>query len=980
MGSRGDTSDNAMAECFFSTLECECLAKHRFTSHAHARTHDSYSFATSRVGTTSIRGAPPSDNAPHWRLNTCTPYHPSLPECPTTTALRNRFKFSASFDRPTVAMIARRHGRPLPGSLPVVAHAARRGDIRVDPLLVELSTAETTDIFARLRSGSQGLSAADATRRFAEHGANEMRATRAEGSLSRLVRAVKNPLVLLLAALGAVSAASGDLRAATVIAVMIFIGVVLRFVQESRADAAAAALRSMVHVTALVTRDGVQTLIPVREVVTGDIVTLSAGDMMPADLRLLVTKDLFAGQASLTGESMPVEKSSDPPTAPLPPLEMPTLCFRGTSVQSGTATAIVVAIGAATYFGQMVGSLEEQEPPSEFQKGLDGFTWLMIRLIAVMAPLVFVINGLTKHDWKEAFFFALAVAVGLTPEMLPMIFSVCLSRGAVAMSKRKVIVKHLDAIQSVGAIDILCTDKTGTLTMDAIVLERHTDVRGVESEHVIRLAYLVSHFQTGLKSVLDDAILAHEQAKVVVDEAAWTKVDEVPFDFGRRMMSVVVEAPVMSRRIVTKGAAEETIARCSAVELDGKITPIDDALRPIVRSVYESLSRDGFRVLAVASRDVAVQEKYNVADERDLVLAGFLGFLDPPKDSATAAIASLRANGVRIVVLTGDNELVTQRICAQVGVATGNMLLGPAIEAMDDSALAAVVDLPNVYARLSPGQKQRIIRALQLRGHIVGFLGDGINDAPALHAADVGLSVDSAVDIAKDSADVILLEKNLLVITDAVREGRAVFANILKYVRMGASSNFGNMFSVIGASAWLPFVPMAPIQILANNLLYDFSQLPIPTDRVDEDQLSKPKPWSLAALRRYILIIGPLSSIFDYTTFALMYFVLGARDVAHAGLFQTGWFVESLLTQTLVIYVIRTNRIPFLQSRPSWPLVMMTAGVLLVGLWLPLSPFAAALGFVALPAAYWPLLLGTVAAYLLFTQLIKMQLVRRGWL
>ncbi len=858
--------------------------------------------------------------------------------------------------------------------------AASRGDIRADPLLVELATTSPADTLARLTSRPQGLTAAEAAQRLATHGANEMRASQSEGAFARLWRAVRNPLVLLLIVLAVVSAATGDFRAATVIGVMIAVGVGLRFVQESHADAAAAALRGMVHVTTLVTRDGVPCEVPVRDVVPGDLVTLSAGDMMPADLRLISTKDLYVGQSSLTGESLPVEKSAVPPSVTLSALEMPTLCFRGTSVQSGTATAVVVATGAATYFGQMVGSLEAQEPPSEFQRGIDGFTMLMVRIIAVMAPLVFLVNGLTKHDWREAFFFALAVAVGLAPEMLPTIFSVCLSRGAVSMSKRKVIVKHLDAIQSVGAIDILCTDKTGTLTMDAIILERHCDIRGAESEHVVRLAYLVSHFQTGLKSVLDDAILAHQLAKEVVEDAAWTKVDEVPFDFSRRMMSVVVEAPSQPRRLIAKGAAEETFARCTAVELDGGIVPIDDAIRPMLRSVYESLSRDGFRVLAVASRPVVEQPKYGVADERDLVLAGFLGFLDPPKDSASAAITSLQANGVRIVVLTGDNELVTQRICAQVGLPVEHMLLGPAIEGLDDAALRAAVELPSVYARLSPGQKQRIIRALQQRGHVVGFLGDGINDAPALHTADVGISVDSAVDIAKDSADVILLEKNLMVITDAVREGRRVFANILKYVRMGASSNFGNMFSVIGASAWLPFVPMAPIQILANNLLYDFSQLPIPTDNVDEEQLAKPKPWSLTALRRYILIIGPLSSIFDYTTFALLYFVLRANDPAHAGLFQTGWFVESLMTQTLVIYVIRTNRIPFLQSRPSWPLLTVTSVVLAVGLWLPLSPFASALGFVALPAAYWPLLLGTVTAYLILTQLVKMLLVRRGWL
>ncbi len=872
-----------------------------------------------------------------------------------------------------------RHVRSPRGTLPTLAQAAR-GDIRVAPLLIELSGASPADVVARLESTTQGLTTPEAARRLLLHGANEMVATRAGGWLARLWSAVRNPLVLLLTTLGVVSAATGDLRAATVIGAMIVIGVGLRFVQESRADSAASALRAMVHVTARVTRGGVQTALPVRELVPGDLVTLSAGDMMPADLRLLSTKDLYVGQSSLTGESLPVEKSILPASSDVPPLESSTLCFRGTSVQSGAATAMVVATGASTYFGQMVGSLEAEEPPSEFQKGIDGFTWLMIRLIAVMAPLVFFINGFTKHDWNEAFFFSLAVAVGLTPEMLPMIFSVCLSRGAVAMSNRKVIVKHLDAIQSVGAIDVLCTDKTGTLTMDAIILERHCDLRGVESEHVVRLAFLVSHFQTGLTSVLDDAILAHENAKTVVQEAAWSKVDEVPFDFGRRMMSVVVEAPGQSRRIVTKGAAEETFAHCSAVELDGQVVPIDETIRPMLRTEYERLSRDGFRVLAVASRDVPVQAKYGVADESGLVLAGLLGFLDPPKDSAKAAIAALGANGVRVVVLTGDNELVTQRICAQVGVPSELMLLGPAVEAMDDVSLAAAVEAPSVFARLSPGHKQRIIRALQRRGHVVGFLGDGINDAPALHTADVGLSVESAVDIAKDSADVILLEKNLLVITDAVREGRAVFANILKYVRMGASSNFGNMFSVIGACAWLPFVPMAPIQILTNNLLYDFSQLPIPTDRVDEDQLTRPRPWSLVALRRYILIVGPLSSVFDYITFALLFFVLGARDPAHAGLFQTGWFVESLMTQTLVIYVIRTNRIPFLQSMPSWPLVAATTAVLSVGLWLPFSPFASALGFVTLPAAYWPMLIGIVTSYLLLTQLVKTLFVRRAWL
>ncbi len=853
-------------------------------------------------------------------------------------------------------------------------------DIRVAPVLAEVATLPVDAVYAKLDSAVAGLTPAEAQRRLIAVGANEMVGRGAVGWMPRLWRAIRNPLVLLLASLGIVSALTGDVRAAGVIAVMIAVGVGLRFVQESRADSAAAALKAMVHITTRVTRAGVAQEIPVREVVPGDVITLSAGDMMPADMRLVAAKDLYVGQSSLTGESLPVEKSATPATIAVSPLEAPTLCFRGTSVQSGTATAVVVATGAATYFGQMVGALEAEEPPSSFQRGIDSFTWLMIRLIAIMAPLVFLINGFTKHDWKEAFFFALAVAVGLTPEMLPMIFSVCLSRGAVSMSKRKVIVKHLDAIQNLGAIDILCTDKTGTLTMDAIILERHCDMSGAESERVLHLAYLVSHFQTGLASALDDAILAHDLETQLVTSRGAIKVDEVPFDFTRRLMSVVVDGAETGRLLITKGAPEETFAKCTHVEQQGKAVPIDATIAPHMRAEYEALSRDGFRVLAIASRTVPTQSTYGVADEQGLTLAGFVGFLDPPKESATPAIASLGANGVRVVILTGDNELVTRRICTQVGVNTDSLMLGPAIDALTDDALAIAAEQTSVFARLTPGHKQRIIRALQSRGHVVGFLGDGINDAPALHTADVGLSVDSAVDIAKDSADVILLEKSLLVITDAVREGRAVFANILKYIRMGASSNFGNMFSVIGASAWLPFMPMAPIQILTNNLLYDFSQLPIPTDQVDVEQIAMPRPWSMSALRRYILCIGPLSSIFDYTTFALLYFVLGANDKAHTALFQTGWFVESLLTQTLVIHVIRTNKIPFFQSLPSWQLLATTSLVLAVGLWLPISPFASALGFVALPAAYWPLLIGTVAAYLLLTQFVKMWLVRRNWI
>src|SRR6266487_3073560 len=557
----------------------------------------------------------------------------------------------------------------------------------------------------------------------------------------------------------------------------------------------------------------------------------------------------------------------------------------------------------------------------------------MIRFIAVMVPLVFVINGLTKHDWKEAFFFAVAVAVGLTPEMLPMIVSVCLSRGALTMSGKKVIVKRLNAIQNLGAMDVLCTDKTGTLTQDRVILERHCDVARNEDDAVLALAYLNSHFQTGLKNVLDRAVLAHHEVHHEVSIPDWRKVDELPFDFSRRLMSVVVETPEGVHRLICKGAPEEVFKRCTRFVLDGEVSPVDDVLIEDLREEHESLSRDGFRVLALAYRDFEPRQSYAKDDESDLVLAGYVAFLDPPKDTALAAVRALGARGVAVKILTGDNDLVSRKICQAVGIPTD--------------------------------------RVLQERRHVVGFLGDGINDSPALRASDVGISVDTAVDIAKEAADIILLEKSLLVVEDGVVEGRKVFCNILKYVRMGASSNFGNMFSVLGASAILPFVPMAPIQILTNNLLYDVSQLPIPTDDVDPEQIAAPRPWSMHDLTRFILCIGPCSSVFDYTTYCIMLYVFGCWDPARASLFQTGWFVESLLTQTLIILVIRTNRIPFLQSRASVALSATTVGIMLVGVWLPSSPLAPALRLTHLPHLYWPLLAVTLLAYVALTQVVK---------
>jgi P-type Mg2+ transporter len=695
----------------------------------------------------------------------------------------------------------------------------------------------------------------------------------------------------------------------------------------------------------------------------------------------LSCRDLFITQASLTGESLPVEKFEkvEEPGEPSA-LEFKNLCFLGTAVESGTATAVVVETGKRTYLGTIASTLVGEPVQTSFDRGVSHFTWLMIRFIAVMVPLVFVINGLTKHDWKEAFFFAMAVAVGLTPEMLPMIVGVCLSRGAMLMSGKKVIVKRLNSIQNLGAMDVLCTDKTGTLTQDHVVLLRHCDVAGNEDSGVLTLAYLNSHFQTGLKNVLDRAVLEHQEVHREVSVPGWRKVDEIPFDFSRRLMSVVVETPQGIHRLICKGAPEEVFQRCSQFELDKEVQPIEAVLINDLREEYESLSRDGFRVLALAYRDFEPRHSYSKDDESKMILAGYVAFLDPPKETAGKAVAALGARGVAVKILTGDNDLVARKICQQVGIPTEEVLLGSEVEKMSDAELGEAAERITLFARITPGHKQRVIQVLQDRKHVVGFLGDGINDSPALRASDVGISVDTAVDIAKEAADVILLEKSLMVLGQGVEEGRKVFCNILKYVRMGASSNFGNMFSVLGASVFLPFVPMAPIQILTNNLLYDFSQVPIPTDDVDIEQIATPRPWSMSEITRFILFIGPCSSVFDYTTYLMMLYVFHCWDPGRASLFQTGWFVESLLTQTLIIHVIRTNRIPWLQSRASPALMTTTAAVMLVGLWLPVSPLGPALRFTPLPHLYWPLLVATLLAYMVLTQGVKVWLLRRHWL
>ena len=853
--------------------------------------------------------------------------------------------------------------------------------IRVSPIVAELARSEIDEVFTRLRTSRNGLAQADAQERLVESGPNLIASEKQRGWLWRLFTASRNLLVILLAVLAAISFATGDFRAGTVMVVMVILGVGLRFVQESRADAAAAKLKAMIHVTAAVVRDGQTAEIQLRELVPGDKVQLSAGNMIPADVRVIAAKDLFVAQAALTGESLPVEKfEAREARTDISPLEFANICFLGTSVESGSATAVVVATGAKTYFGKMASSIIGQETETSFDRGVHRFTLLMIQFMVVMVPLVFLINGLTKGNWREAFFFSVAVAVGLTPEMLPMIVSVCLSKGAMAMSKKKVIVKRLSSIQNFGAMDVLCTDKTGTLTLDRVILERYCDVMQKENEEVLLDAYLIAHFQTGLKNVLDRAVLKYRELheKFLIEDHR--KIDEIPFDFSRRMMSVVVEAPDKTRRILTKGAPESVFPRCSFYELEDEVYEMEPVLVGDLMEQYQELSADGFRVLAVAYKDVATRPTYSKDDESDLVLKGYVAFLDPPKDTAAQAIEALKKIGVTVKVLTGDNDLVTRKVCHEVGISTATVLLGTKLESMSDDQLAEAVESAHVFARLSPAHKQRIIRALQQKRHVVGFMGDGINDAPALRAADVGISVDSGVDIAKESASVILLEKNLMVLEEGVIEGRKVFVNILKYIRMGASSNFGNMFSVLGASAFLPFVPMAPLQVLTNNLLYDFSQVPIPTDSVGPEETAKPRPWHIGEITKFILLIGPVSSIFDYTTYFVMLYVFDARDPSKASLFQTGWFVESLMTQTLIIHVIRTKKIPFIQGRASWPLTVTTVIIMSIGMWLPYSPFAAALGFVHLPPLYWPLLFLTLLCYVVLTQMVKMWLIRKTWL
>jgi P-type Mg2+ transporter len=817
------------------------------------------------------------------------------------------------------------------------------------------ATAAIAALFRELASSESGLTAIDAARRLAQYGSNEPAPPRHAGPLLQFLHFCVNPLVLILLIASVAAALVGETTDAAIIATVVIVSVVLNFFQAYRSERAVMRLRQQVAPTATVLRSGAWIEMPRREVVPGDIVRLSAGDLVPADARLITSRDLHVQEAALTGESMPVEKEASGVPSPSDSTQSAgDRVFLGTSVVSGTATALVFATGPRTEFGQIAERLAARPPETEFARGAREFGVLIMRTVFFLVLFILLVNLSLGRNAFESLLFAVALAVGLTPEFLPMITTVTLSMGAVRMARKHVIVKHLDAIENFGSIDVLCSDKTGTLTAGQMRLDRSLDPFGALSDRAGALAYLNSLFETGIKSPLDTALLASSKP---ADADDYRKLDEIPFDFERRRLSIVVESK-QGRVMITKGAPETVLPVCASYELDRSRRPFDDAARARCLDTFRALSAEGFRMLAVAFRPVEAPGSFTASDERGLVLAGFLTFLDPPRPDSAKSIAALRADGVKIKILTGDNELVTRHVCTQVGIESGRVVMGEEIERIGDAALGHIAEQTDVFARVSPARKNRIIIALKRRKHVVGFLGDGINDAPSLHAADVGISVAGAVDVAKDAADIILLEPGLAILHNGIIEGRKAFGNVLKYLLMGTSSNFGNMFSMAGATVFLPFLPMLPTQILLNNFLYDLAQITIPTDNVDPIYIRKPQHWNVAIIRNFMLIIGPISSLYDFLTFYFLLHFFHATEV----LFHTGWFVESLATQTLVLFVIRTARAPW-TNRPSVPLAVTTLVSVLLGILLPFSRFARGLGFARLPGAYFVFLVFATATY-----------------
>jgi len=861
------------------------------------------------------------------------------------------------------------------------------------------ATQPAKSVYSYLQTTRLGLTRAEVEDRQLTYGKNEVVHEQKKNPFIVFIKTFINPFIGVLTGLAVISLVIDVLMAepgeqewtgVVIIAVMVVCSAILRFWQEWKANEATDSLMKMVKNTCLVKRAGSgEEELDITELVPGDIVFLAAGDMIPADLRIIESKDLFISQASLTGESEPIEKFPEVKEKQYRKgsiVELDNICYMGSTVISGAAQGIVFETGNRTFLGTIARNLTGHRATTAFDKGISKVSLLLIRFMLVMVPFVFFINGFTKGDWFEAFIFAISVAVGLTPEMLPMIVTANLSKGALSMSKKKTIVKNLNAIQNFGAMNILCTDKTGTLTCDKIVLEKYINADGSndESKRILRHAYFNSYFQTGLKNLMDKAILSHvKELKLEHLKDAYTKVDEIPFDFIRRRMSVVIEDKQGKRQIITKGAVEEMLSICSHTEFNGEVQSLTDKLKVKAQKISEEMNRKGMRVLAVAQKSyIEKAGNFSVSDEKEMVLIGFLAFLDPPKPSAAEAIKQLHEYGVEVKILSGDNDIVVKAIGRQVGIDTSYSLTGPDIENMDEATLKERVKTTTCFSKLTPLQKTQIISILQEQENTVGFLGDGINDAAALRQSDIGISVDSAVDIAKESADIILLEKDLMVLEDGVLEGRKTFGNINKYIKMTASSNFGNMFSVMFASAFLPFLPMMPIHLLIQNLLYDISQTTIPFDRMDPEFLRKPRKWDASDLKRFMIYIGPISSIFDIVTYLVMWHVFGCNSPEHQSLFQSGWFIEGLLSQTLIVHMIRTRKIPFIQSRATWPVIGMTTLVMVIGIVIPFTSFGASIGLQALPLSYFPWLVGILLSYCVLTQLVKNWYIRKfsGWL
>lgn len=868
--------------------------------------------------------------------------------------------------------------------------------------LKNIAHTENHLVFNLLQSDAEGLTDEQAEVKLKSAGRNTIIHEKAPSWLVQLLRAFISPFNAILFTIAAVTffmdvvlvpAEQQDYKTIMVVLFMILLSSVTRFFQEFRSNRAAEKLKRMVKTTATVIRKNTgKKEIDISELVPGDIVALSAGDMIPADCRIIHSKDLFISESVLTGESLPVEKNERPVSEAEKKsiLELNNLCFLGTNVVSGSATAIVVTTGNQTYLGSVSKAITGKAAETGFEKGVIKVSMLLVRFMLVMVPIVFLVNGLSKGNWVEALLFAIAVAVGLTPEMLPMIVTTNLAKGAITMSREKVIVKRLNAIQNIGAMNVLCTDKTGTLTLDKIVLTKHLNVFGDDDDEVLKWAYLNSFHQTSLKNLMDIAILdkGEKLQEIFNAQEDYRKVDEIPFDFSRRRMSVILEKKDRKHLLICKGAVEEMLSVCTHafdpgedrqlhIEQD-EILPMDEQMRQTVLAKSRKLNEEGLRVLLVAIREFdAGPLTYSIADESNMIFAGFIGFLDPAKPSAGPSIAALQELGVTIKVLTGDNATVAKKICRDVGIPVASMLLGSDLEQMTDEELKSQIDDVSIFAKLTPMQKSRIVKALQAKGNTVGFMGDGINDAPGLRDADVGISIDTAVDIAKESADIILLEKDLTVLRKGVVYGRRTFGNIIKYIKMAASSNFGNMFSVLGASALLPFLPMLPVQILVQNLLYDFSQASIPWDTMDEEFIKKPRKWDASGIARFMVFIGPVSSLFDYITFGVLFIVFQASTPEHQGLFQSGWFLEGLLSQTLIVHMIRTEKIPFIQSRATAPVLAATFMIMAIGIFLPFSPLAGALKMQPLPLSYFLWLIAILLSYSLLTQGVKVWYIRR---